>query len=428
MITQWDTPTLKKFIHLLNDFHAQPIRSSLGPAIGKKRPLIGLAFALIRIGSASRIMNYLMLVIVIVGYRGFRYPTHTAKVFEYGLSYNNIRAFNRLNKCLSPEVVASISINECKCAFTRRLLTIARPKIFWKCSGILTEERQGNALVHAQSVLGFAALILYTRCPLPRKTKVVCVANDHSPVDMALVFIANMEGRRTCYIQHAPVSEYFPPLSCNLSVLHNQSSVNTYHRAAQRRGVTVKGHIALLPPFDEECARIEVGPPPYKIGLCLSYVYRKREVVDIVNQLSDSTCVESVVIRPHPRCRMDHEKLLVGNKVSLGEKKEKTREFFDKVDIVLVPNSGIAVESLHFGKPTFFIPKTDSVAEDYYGFVKKGITPLFDIGDLQEGARVLRPFDEKWKERFKEFDETAKTSLGQLHETVANSFNSLLYK
>ncbi len=94
--------------------------------------------------------------------------------------------------------------------------------------------------------------------------------------------------------------------------------------------------------------------------------------------------------------------------------------------MVLSPNSGIAIEALHSGTPTFYTLGSDYLPDDYYGFVADGIIPVFDIALLDRPDQMCAFFNDAWKNVFARHDETMSSSPAEMKEEVRASFNQLL--
>lgn len=407
-------------------FHGQPIYANVEAGIARKKWLFRVAFPAVRVLSRSRLANMAMLLAVLLGYRAFRHPDPGCTVFEYGLSHNNILAFERLSVCLPEAVRAGVSLNGQPASFMDRVSAALALGPIWQVAGALTRHRHAQALPQLQAVIAVATLLFYQRHPLPEAARVLCTASDHSPVCQSLLFLAAHSGRKTCYIQHAPVTEYFPPLSYDLTILHDKASARAYERAALRTGTTVPLRIVYLPPFKREYEPLHLGEPPYTVGICLSFLPNVRRLAALVDQLAVHPSVKGIVLRKHPRCTMYLTRLCRHAIASLQPEGETADAFFDQVDIVLVPNSGMTIEALHRGRPTFFTPGADDIPDDYYGFVANGIVPEFRAELLDDRDAMLAFFEDAWQTRFGEHDETMHSPLEAARKTVADAFMRLM--
>ncbi|MEO1488083.1 MAG: hypothetical protein AAFR88_01425 [Pseudomonadota bacterium] len=408
-------------------FHAQPIYKGVEAGAAKKRIVIRYLFAFVRWGKRSTWCNALLLAALLLVFRGFRYPAADRVVFEYGPTRNNMAAFKRLNACLPPDIVAKIDVNGHFAPVGRRLALLFSPASLWRAARALQCNHHDRPLPHIQAAIAVAAYLLYSRYPLPQALRVLCVASDHSPVSMALLTVARATGIKTCYLQHAPVTEYFPPLSYDLSILYDQASLEAYDQAARRRGVAGSQAAIIFPPYDEEFEQPRLRrAPPLIVGVCLSSVPQVGPVQRLVEDVCAHPAVSGALLRCHPRYRIDTAHWNPELSVALQEEGQSLGAFLEAVDLVLVPNSGVAIEALHQGRPTFYTDGMDEIQSDYYRFVAEGILPEFSVTALDDPAGLDAFFDASWKARFARHDATVNFTIQDAREAVASSFASLI--
>lgn len=395
---------------------------AVGDGIIRKRPYLGRLFKLIGLLSFSRLGNALLIMAVILGYRALRVPGD-GPLFQYGNSENNRRAFRRANAVASRSEWDA-QINGEPLSLQRRLRVIGRMCALWRMAGALSRGRSASAFVHTQLVLTGAAQLVFS-CQDFIGVRCICVASDHSPIVMGLLDVARRKGIRICYIQHAPVAQYFPPLDYDLSILFDRSSISTYERAAVRRHTSNKGKILILPPFDTDSVQPRLGRGGFRIGVCLSYLFNANNLIFLIDQLVDHPMVANVRLRRHPRCRAELSELM-RHPLVCEPVWGSLSGFAEECDIVLVPNSGVAIELLHMGKPVFYTPDMDFIGYDYYGFVESGVIPLFASEWLDDPDRVGAFFGMEWRKRYAKFDETIATPLAASHAIVGHAFRSLV--
>jgi hypothetical protein len=385
--------------------------------IVKKRPHFRYLFAVVGALSRVRLGNVVLLSLVILFYRPLRVP-RPGPLFQYGLSANNERMFRQLNGAAGRDEW-NTSVNGRRAPLSLRLGTLLGGTQIWRMAGSLTAAPGCHPFAHTQLVLAGAAYVFFSRHGLSG-VHLVCIANDHSPMSMALQSVAKHLGIRRCYLQHAPVAEYFPPLDYELSVLFDRNSLSTYERAATQRGSRNGGRVVFLPPYTSDCAAVELRKAPYRVGLCLSYLFDHTAVRDLIETLEARPEVSDVLLRRHPRCKADMTGL---RSVRTQERQDPSlAEFLAGCDILLVPNSGVALECLHLGKPTFYVAGTDYIEDDYYRFVANGIVPRFDPTILTDREAILSPFDDRWRQRFVCYDETVTTPLADLRRAAGEAF------
>jgi hypothetical protein len=407
-------------------FHGQPIYENIETAIAEKRWLFRIVFPVVRVLSRSRLANMAMLWIILAAYSAFRHPERGCSIFQYGQSYNNIVSLERLNACLPQAVRKKVSLNGRPVSLRDRFSVIFALRTVWQGAGALQQLRHDRALPHLQAVIAIAALLFYRRFPLSKTVRVLCTASDHSPVCQALLFLAASSGRKTCYIQHAPVTEYFPPLAYDLAVLSDNASASAYREAACRAGVTFSTRVVYLSPFEREFEPPRLGLPPYVVGICLSFLPDVERLTALICDVLARPSVKEVILRKHPRCPLELSQLLRNARVSLQSDGETADAFFDNVDVVLVPNSGVTIEALHRGRPTFFTAGMDKVPDDYYGFVENNILPKFKAELLDNREALLAFFDADWQTRFGEYDDTVYKTPSAARIMTSAAFQQLI--
>lgn len=420
------TCDLDQLIDEVQAFHGQPIFVGLEVGIAKKRLLYRVIFSIVRFGSRFLICNLVAVVGLIFFYPHFRYPERGKSVFQYGPSRNNIAAFQRLNACLPNQLANQVNLNGRRITLGSRICAAVPILRLWAASRALQRKHTRSALPHLQSCIAIAAFLLHTRRPLPAEVRLVCVASDHSPVVMAILFLARRAGVKTCYIQHAPVTEYFPPLAFDLSLLYDRSSVRAYALSAAKNNVTVDQTVEIFPPFFEEFEQPHLGLAPYKIGICLSSIPQNDRVMALVDELCDHSAVSGVLLRCHPRFRIELASSNPDAAIKVQQEGQSLALFLEEVDIVLVPNSGVAVEALHRGRPTFYTDGMDQLPSDYYGFVGEGVLPEFRMQYLDDPNAILAHFDEIWQHRFAKYDATVESSITSTHKRVCEAVIGLL--
>ncbi|HEY0594177.1 hypothetical protein, partial [Sphingopyxis sp.] len=134
--------------------------------------------------------------------------------------------------------------------------------------------------------------------------------------------------------------------------------------------------------------------------------------------------VGAVLLRRHPACKASFSALL--SDITVENDAALVSDFLDACDIVLVPNSGVTIECLHKGKPTFYVSGTDEIEDDYYGFVADAILPRFDQELLQRGSDIAAWFDADWEARFARYDATIEKPIEQLKRDAGKAFLHLV--
>lgn len=417
---------IRRFIGELHEFHGQKVYEFVGPAIAKKKTHMRFFFLVVSYLSSWQWFNMLALIAAVAFYRIFRFPVAGSRVFQFGSSKNNVKSLNRLRKVLEAGEVSGISLNGIQLSIRDRLKALSSLTRVRTAARVITENMHVTPLAHTQTLLGCAALLVYLSRPFPSCLKVICVASDHSPICMALLYVGRRRNIKTCYIQHAPVTQYFPPLRHDLSILFDRASALSYERAAAERGLSFTSSIVLLSPFENEFQRPILQWPIARVGVCLSFLPELDFLVGLIKQISAEKCVEEIVLRPHPRCRLDLSDLLAIKNVRIQRSPCSADSFFEDVDLVLVPNSGVAIESLHHGRPTFYVSGMDQIKTDYYGFVEAKVIPVLQKFDLSALWGLRDFFDDSWVDRYHVYDETVHGSVLLAETKILEKFEIFL--
>ena len=103
-----------------------------------------------------------------------------------------------------------------------------------------------------------------------------------------------------------------------------------------------------------------------------------------------------------------------------------TSNFFNEIDVVLVPNSGITIEALHFGKPCFYLPNHDPFKHDYYGFISFGILPTYSLKLFSSPEKINHYFNDIWLKKYEKFDATIQYSHSQMCHNVKTAIDKLI--
>lgn len=414
-------------LNRISDFFSTEPMINLGETIESKKPYFRVIFKIIGILGTSLVGTSLLIITGLLFYPNFRKPTGKSTIFQLGLSINNKRVFENVNEVLNIEAPKSIVLNGPPISLIDKIkMVLSSPQYIWKMAKLFKKLKHENSFVQTQQLLGSIAYVIYEWAFYRELPDIVCIANDHSPICMALIDCAHKHKISTCYMQHAPVTKYFPPLNFDLSVLFDQCSLEIYENSMLPKRSVNRGSITFLSPFVSEFKQPRMNPPPYKVGICLSLVTNFDALHNLVNEILEHKNVSFIFLRPHPRCKLNYSFFEKKSKVSVCSEIELPSQFFERVDIILVPNSGIAIESLHSGKVTYYEEEIDNIASaDHYGFVEARILQKFKISYLDDIYSNISFFDQEWKNRYSRYDLTISTSFETMKENVAYCFDAL---
>jgi hypothetical protein len=243
------------------------------------------------------------------------------------------------------------------------------------------------------------------------KPKLIVVSNDHNTSNRCLRLVAKHLGIRTLYMQHASVSELFPPLNFDYALLDGQVALNTYSKVSQGLSTHenytagVSGRTTIVLSGQQK----EVGQ------VAIKNVNEKIVVGLAVNALDDFASVRKVleyfvnqnvncVVRTHPYQSPEFLASLtkmVSSYDAIGwsdSRSQSLSDFFQEIQCLIAANSSIHLEAALAGLPTFYLELCEEVhLPDYYGYVKNGVSyqlnDEFEIVDLQKGIRSAHSTD-----------------------------------
>ncbi|APD95388.1 hypothetical protein BM523_16085 [Alteromonas mediterranea] len=234
-----------------------------------------------------------------------------------------------------------------------------------------------SSVHQAYNYIVFFVQALYSLKNIRKNYKFV-IANDHSPKQVAFTKIAEYYGRETIYIQHAEVTDNFPPLDFDWALLRNYQSKKTYAKLSpeNRTNIIVADRdIGTTPLIDIRDSLNEIiNANSTNVIIYLSSVFCEHAVEKIYKKLVTNDDVSTVYFKLHPSTR-DYS--FFNNKnIPVLEKHVEYQH------IAICGNSSVAVELLKKGNLVFNFFSLDNIVEDYYGFVKQGITFELKEADL----------------------------------------------
>lgn len=201
------------------------------------------------------------------------------------------------------------------------------------------------------------------------KPKAIIFSNDHSVEQRALLCAARELNIKTIYLQHASVSEYFPPLEFSLSLLEGEDALNKYKQIAP-----INGQVKLIgmPKFDQFLTHRVKIKKLKKIGICFNPNDQIEDVKSVADYLDDYLEEEiKIMIRPHPA---DQRYLSVFNQELSDSKKEPVFGFLSRVDSIIAGDSSIHLEAAMLNRYPIYYNFSENKFKDYYGYVKQGLS------------------------------------------------------
>lgn len=223
---------------------------------------------------------------------------------------------------------------------------------------------------------------------LQAKPNLVLMSNDHNLNNRSFRLAAEVLGIKTLYVQHASVSDLFPPLEFDYALLDGRIAHETYIRCYEYQ----KGTNPRIEKNLAKCQVILSGQKKQIVSEAIVGNLNKDCLGLAVNGGDDFYCVQTLldklaemkvqcIIRTHPNqgpIFLDQLKNYMKGKDWLtwsNSREEDLVDFFPKINALIAGNTSLHLEAALAGIPTFYLEMSDEVHRpDYYGYVKNGIS------------------------------------------------------
>lgn len=213
--------------------------------------------------------------------------------------------------------------------------------------------------------------------------KMVVMANDHLPFHRSLMHEANKKGIPTMYVQHAAVTEKFPPLNFTYSLLDGEDSYKKYRLKEETTGnIYLCGGIR----FDAVKASEKKESEKKVVGVAINLVDDEKIVKDvciIIKEGQANDTIQQVILRPHPQMQLDMWKeWCVDNGIGFSLAKEETSfEFLSRISVLVSNQSSIHLDAAMCHTPSCVYKLSTAKLNDSYSFVKNKLTHSVDNMD-----------------------------------------------
>lgn len=208
--------------------------------------------------------------------------------------------------------------------------------------------------------------------------KLIVFANDHSIENRCLLEIAAKHGVKTLYVQHASITERFPPLHFTYSFLDGMESFKKYKAIGDMKGTIF---LTGSPRFDE-LYKYKGATKTHDIGIALNQLDSCDKVMELCKYLQDNTS-QRIIVRPHPRMgNLFDAQLFRKHGIDISDStQESSFSFLSKVKFLIANESSIHLDSALIGVPSFLYNFSDHKILDWYSYIKKGLIQVCDNFD-----------------------------------------------
>lgn len=200
--------------------------------------------------------------------------------------------------------------------------------------------------------------------------KMIVFTNDHSIGSRSMLEAAEKHHIKTLYVQHASITERFPPLHFSYSFLDGMESYEKYKTIGD-----VRGNIFLTgsPRFDELYS-FKDAIKIYDIGIALNLFDSCDKVIALCLYLQNNISTR-IIVRPHPRMGnlFDIQRFRnIGVAIS-DSTKESSFSFLSKVHFLIANESSIHLDSALIEVPSLLFNFSDRNVIDWYSYIKHGL-------------------------------------------------------
>lgn len=204
--------------------------------------------------------------------------------------------------------------------------------------------------------------------------KIILLANDHLEMNRTLMEVANEHDVKTLYVQHASVTDKFPPLHFSFSMLDGEDSFAKYKSAGD-----LKGEIYLCGGVRFDAIETSKNKETKAMGVAINSVDSqelvKRDSLLLKDRFGSSGW--KVVLRPHPAMNQDFwRNWCDSNGIGFScSTEESSFDFLGRLSFLVSNQSSIHLDAAMCHVPSVIYNMSKSVVKDHYGYSEKGLVP-----------------------------------------------------
>ena len=200
--------------------------------------------------------------------------------------------------------------------------------------------------------------------------QLIVMSNDHCLESRCIIETAARYNKKTLYVQHASISDKFPPLHFTYSFLDGLDSYQKYKKIGD-----IEGNVFLSgsPRFDE-IATIAKNNDLYDVGIALNALDNLNKVKELCLYISIHFS-KKIIVRPHPSIWKSfdsyffkEEGIAISNSTN-----ESSFAFLSKIKVMIANESSIHLDAALMGIPSILFNFNSSVIIDWYSFIKNGL-------------------------------------------------------
>ena len=203
--------------------------------------------------------------------------------------------------------------------------------------------------------------------------KMIVFSNDHTTPCRCLIELAEKLQIKTLYVQHASVTERFPPLRFDYSFLDGMESYEKYRKIGNLRGEVFLSGSPRFDAFYNQCKS-----QCYDVGIALNMMDSIEKVLELCLYLRDHYS-KKIIVRPHPGMlngRFD-ERIFLNHGISISDsRKDMSNVFISQIYFLIANESGIHLDAAIMGVPSVLFNFSDNDIFDWYSYIKTGLVKV----------------------------------------------------
>ena len=273
------------------------------------------------------------------------------------------------------------------------------------------------------------------------RPKVVVMSNDHNPINRSLLFVCELLDIKTAYMQHANVTELYPPLAFDYALLDGIKAAEVYQKCSLNSGssktiVFLSGQKKIL------LSNFKRAKSNLTIGIAINATDDINIFKAFVTNLNSKI---DYVIRWHPGQKESDIEMLMNEIINVhfnidysDPKLEPQNLYFGRIDVLIAGNTSLHLEASLANIKCFYQMNTkDSINFDYYGFVGHGMIRLLPdkfsdftlakiehlISDYKMRNEILKEYSETFSTQFEGHE--AELSALIVQSIITNDFSNL---
>lgn len=206
--------------------------------------------------------------------------------------------------------------------------------------------------------------------------KAIIMANDHSFQNRIILKVAKEYNILTFYLQHASVTDKFPPLAFDFALLDGMDALEKYNCSGLTK---TKVFLIGICKFDKYYNDINYHRMVKTLGICASNIDRVSSIERLCKKIKMAFPSLHIILRPHPGDSRYDEWIRISALYEMDfsdARKEMPFDFLKKIDVIIAGDSNILLEAAVMNIYPMYYDISQKRA-DYYGFIKNGLTQYF---------------------------------------------------